>query len=321
MAISVREDVSKIELHYFFGDQSHSMNAAIRNKCELNLLGILKEISTILNSRLQIETEGYAEGGLRERFVLRSKSEYIRSFTAAVFHYVLQLEVDIEKVVNEENKEETKKATDKLRKEIKEYEKDNDNTIDMDNAAMLFRNNLKIIKLKSNFYRQISNCEKVTKLSVQQLKGDDSLSGKPNTISRRKFDTYMLVADTLKPETDEAALIEIISPVLKTGSYKWKGVYLSTGRIISFAMRDDDFKNEIINQGTLFKNGTRIECILDSTRKMSEFGEVTVTGYSVSRVIKKMDDAASIEIPHAKPPKKKKEVEIQQLDLFGSLFG
>jgi hypothetical protein len=270
---------------------------------------------------VQIETEAYAEGGLRERFVLRSKSEFIRSLTVAIFHYVLPLEVDIEKVVNEENKEETRKATDKLRKELKDYEKDGETEIDIENAAMLFRHNLKIIKLKSNFYRQISNCEKVTKLSVQQLKNDDTTSGKPNTISRKKFGTYMLVADTLKPETDEAAVIEIISPVLKVGNYKWKGIYLASGKTINFSMKDNDFKNEVINQGALFKNGTRIECTMESTRKMSEFGEVTVTGYSVLIVTKKLDDNVSVEIPHAKPVKKKKEVELKQLDLFGSLFG
>jgi hypothetical protein len=130
----------------------------------------------------------------------------------------------------------------------------------------------------------------------------------------------MLVADTLKPETDEAAVIEIVSPVLKTGNYKWKGVYLATGKMINFAMKDNDFKNEVINQSLLFKNGTRIECVLHSTRKMSEFGEVVVTGYSVLTVIKKLDDQVVIETPQGKTVKKKKEVQMQQLDLFGALF-
>lgn len=321
MSISVKEDVSKIELHYYFADSSHSMNALIRNKCELNLLGILKEVSAVLGARIQVETEAYREGGLTERFVLRGKSEYLRSLMASVFHYILPLEVDIEKVVNEENKDEIKKRTEILRKEIKYFEKEGEQAIDMENAALLFRSNLKIIKLKSNFYRQLTNCEKVTKVSVQQLKGDDTTAGKPNTIQRKKFDTYMLVADTLKPETDEAAVIEIISPVLKIGNYKWKGIYLSTGRIINFAMKDEDFKNEIINQGAQFKNGTRIECTMESTRKMSEFGEVTVTGYTVHLVTRKLDDTATAEIAHPKAAKKKKEPELQQLDLFGSLFG
>ncbi len=320
MSISIKEAVSKIELHYFLSDASHSMNAMIRNKCELNLLGIFKEISTVLNARIQIEAEAHTEGGLLERYVLRAKSELGRSLAAAIFHYVLPLEVDIEKAVNEEDKEEIRKRIDKLRKELKESERDGVNVIDMSNVEMLFRSNLKIIKLKSNYYRQITNCEKTTKISVIRLRQDNTEVGKANVISRKKFDTYMLVADTLKPENDKAAVIEIISPVLKLGNYKWKGIYLTNGKTISFSMRDEDFKNEVINQGTLFKNGTRIECKLEISRKMSEFGEVTVTGYQVLSVARKIDGDASVEITHTKPAKKKKEVELKQLDLFGSLF-
>jgi hypothetical protein len=321
MIAPVKETVNKIELHYFFADESHSMNALIRNKCEINLLGILKEISTVLNARLQIETEAYAEGGLKERFVLRSKNEFVRSFAAAVFHYVLPLEVDIEKTVSGENKEETKLGIEKLRRELKEYERNGEGEVDKENAANLFKNNLKIIKLKSNFYRHINNCEKVTKLSVQQVNADNTYAGKPNTIVRKRFDTYLLVADTLKPETDDAAVIEIVSPVLKVGNYKWKGIYIATGKMINFHMKDEAFKNEVINQSMLFKNGTRIECIMESTRKMSEFGEIVVTGYSVHTVTKKLDDQVTIETPQGKTAKKKKVVEMQQLDLFGSLFG
>ena len=317
MKISDKDPLHKIELHYYFSDESHSMHALIRNKCEGYLLGILKEISTVLNARLYIETEAFAEGGLRERFVLRGKSEFTRSFAATVFNFVLPLEVDIERTVNEEDKQQTKQSIEILRREIRDHGRDNDAKIDMDNVETLFRNNLKIIKLKSNFYRQLSGCEKVTKFSVQLVNAQNNYAGKAANIQRKQFDTYMLIADTLKPETDKAAVIEIISPVLKTGSYKWKGIYAHTGKIINFNMKDDDFKNEVISQGMAFKNGTLIECTLESTRKMSELGEVVVTGYSVLEVAKKQDGEVVVATPRPKPAKKKKEVEVQQLDLFG----
>lgn len=321
MAFAVKRLTNKIELHYFFSDDSHSINALIRNKCELNLLGILKEISSVINGRLVIESEALTEGGVRERFVLRGKSEFLPSFAAAVFHYVLPLEVDIEKTVSQENKEETKQRLDQLRKELRERERDDAFKIDMENAAALFQNNLKIIKLKSNFFRHITNSEKTTKVSVQLVDVLGNLTGKPNVVQRKSFNTYMLVADTLKPETDEAALIEIVSPVLKTGNYKWKGVYVQNGKTINFAMKDNYFKNEVISQSVPFKNGTRIQCILESTRKMSELGEIVVTGYSVTTVTNKQDDQVTVETPQGKVVKKKKEKEMQQLDLFGSLFG
>ena len=34
-----------IELHYWFNDNSHTMNAIVFNKCEYEFLGIAKEIS------------------------------------------------------------------------------------------------------------------------------------------------------------------------------------------------------------------------------------------------------------------------------------
>lgn len=320
MISSVKEHVNKIEIHYYFSDESHSMAASIRNKCESYVLGMLKEISSVINARLVTETEAFAEGGLREKYVLRGRCEYLRAFAAAVFHYVLPLEVDIEKVVSEENRQDTKLRIDKLRKELKERERDEEAKVDLQNVAVIFRNNLKIIKLKSNFFRQISGCEKVTKLSVQLVDVLGNESGKPAVVNRKRFDSYMLVTDTLKPEQNDTAVIEIISPVLKTGNYKWKGIYASTGRIISFSMKDNDFKNEVINQSIPFKNGTRIECVLESNRKMNEFGEVVVTGYSVLTVSKKLDDNVVIETIQGKTARKKKEVEMQQLDLFGSLF-
>jgi hypothetical protein len=312
-----KEPVNKIELHYYFADTSHSMNALVRNKCEVYLLGILKEISSTLNARIQVETEAYTEGGLRERFLLRGKSEYNISLAAAIFRYVLPLEVDIEKIVSEEDKQETKNSIDQLRKDIRDFERDSDTQIDLENIEALFRNNLKILKLKSNFYRQLSGYEKVSKFSVQLIHADGTNSGKPATVNRKQFDTYMLVADTLKPEQDDAAVIEIVSPVLKTGSYKWKGIYMQANKTISFAMRDEEFKKEVINTGMMFKNGTRIVCSLEINRKMSEFGEVVVTGYSVLSVTGKHDEAEALEVPKPRTTKKKKEPKIQQLDLFG----
>lgn len=312
-----KETLNKIELHYFFSDESHSMNALIRNKCESYLLGILKEISTALNGRLKIESEGYGEGGLKERFVLLGKSELLKSYAVQIFNYVLPLEVDIEKTVSEENKNDSKQRIEKMRKELRDHELDPKAKVDMANIETLFRNNLKIIKLKSNFFRQLNNCEKVTKLSVQGVNAENVLSGKAAVVNRKRFDTYMLVADTLKPETDEAAVIEIVSPVLKNGSYKWKGIYIHTGKLISFSMKDDAFKDTIISQGLQFKNGTRIECLMESTRKMSEFGEVVVTGYSVMQVTRKLDDEVATEMPSVRTVKKKKEPVMQQLDLFG----
>ena len=54
-----------IELHYWFNDDSHTMNAIVFNKCEYEFLGIVKEIAQKLKIELDVETEPLQEGGLR----------------------------------------------------------------------------------------------------------------------------------------------------------------------------------------------------------------------------------------------------------------
>ena len=66
MKASINQISNKIELHYFFSDDSHTMDATIRNKCEHEILEIIKHVGDILNIELDIETEAYLEGGLKE---------------------------------------------------------------------------------------------------------------------------------------------------------------------------------------------------------------------------------------------------------------
>ena len=56
---------NSIELHYWFNDDTHTMNAIVFNKCEYNLLGIVNELAAKLKIEIEIETEPLANGGLR----------------------------------------------------------------------------------------------------------------------------------------------------------------------------------------------------------------------------------------------------------------
>jgi len=59
-------NAAKLELHYYFPDSSHSIDAIIRNKCEAELLGLLEEAAGVLGIKLKIKSEALREGGLRE---------------------------------------------------------------------------------------------------------------------------------------------------------------------------------------------------------------------------------------------------------------
>ena len=71
----IRVNANTLELHYWFVDESHSIDANVHNKCEFELLAIIKDIANTYSVEIQIETEPLAEGGLKRWFKIISKSE------------------------------------------------------------------------------------------------------------------------------------------------------------------------------------------------------------------------------------------------------
>lgn len=64
-----------LEVHYWLKNNSHKMNALIENRCEYEVLYLIKEIAKSYSLSIQIETEPTAEGGLRKWFTIVSKEE------------------------------------------------------------------------------------------------------------------------------------------------------------------------------------------------------------------------------------------------------
>jgi hypothetical protein len=64
---------STIELHYWLNDETHSIDAFIQNKCEAEFLGILKEVISVFDAEVIIETEPLGDGGLIRWFKIISK--------------------------------------------------------------------------------------------------------------------------------------------------------------------------------------------------------------------------------------------------------
>ena len=71
-------------------------------------------------------------------------------------------------------------------------------------------------------------------------------------IEKDQFKNFILSTDDLPLITDEEAFIEVISPVLKKGNFKWKGIY--RGEPINFYMKDKKFKDSIFHQKVAFTN-------------------------------------------------------------------
>lgn len=306
---------NKLELHYSFTDESHKMDALIRNNCERELLAIVNEIASLLDVDINIETETYIKDGHIELWTLVSENRYVTGVITGILITILSrfLIKDRELSESQKQKKELRLKIETLKKGLKESNGKKPN-INPEDSITAFNDNTKIIKHKSNLYQTLNEYSNVTKVTTVLLSRDNQPIIDPTIIEREDFDKFILKTDELAPVTDENATIEIISPVLKNEKYNWKGIY--NGEVIPFSLRDKEFRHHVANNDIQFKNGTCIDCILKISRKISNLGEIQNSGYTVLTVLRKHDADITTETPQGKRYRIKKEMETRQLKLF-----
>ena len=296
------------------------MDAIIRNKCEDELLLLIKEISNIFEIELNVESEALLEGGLKEtwRFVGKNSGQIaiLISIAALILSRYPPKNNELENLQIENAKlerVERQLRIEKLKKELK----DSPDTVEYEELTSVLHNDLKITKRISNFYHRIDNYPKITKLSTKTLTIDNRTI-EEYFVDKKDFSHFVFETNELPDYTDENATIEIISPVLKTGKYKWKGIYNKTGIKIEFSMKDKNFKKDVINSKVQFQNGTCIDCVLTINQKIDDSGEIIYAGFSVLTVLNVHEESISFETPQGKRYRQKKEADKKQLKLkFG----
>lgn len=325
---------NKLEVHYYLANEEHSMDAIVRNKCEAELLAIFKEVCATFDIDLPVETLAYQEGGLKEIWKFLGENGVQIQTTLAIFTLVLtiagivlsripvsdmekdQREKELAKLSIEEKKlsiEEKRLAIQKLKNEMASGEVAAET---INQGARAAAQNLKVHARKSNFYKLLDQYEKVTGVAFSPLGQDDQPVAKERFVPRADFKNHILLTNELPVEAVENAIIDIISPVLKGGNYHWKGVY--QGKPINFAMTDTEFKNSVLRKDVSFQHGSSIECVLQVSRKLDEFGEVIITGYSVPTVIQKVDGEQKFETSQGRRYKAHKKFKEGQIDLFAT---
>ena len=306
-----------IEIHYCFNDVTHSMDAFVLNKCNYETLNIIKEIGRLLSVEIIVETEPFGDGGLKAWFKVLAKEEKKKAIilTAVVSSLCTTLlvtpvskitETVIEKIFEDSKLKELEKE--KLQLEIEKLKQE------INLSAEKIDNNLVIRKRKSNFYETLDKYPKINQ--VQFILSDDNKKSvyQNETIKKNDFGKFILVSDDLEPNENDEAIIEIISPVLKKGKYKWTGIY--NGEKISFNMISNEFKTLIQNGEVEFKNGFSINCALTTRKKIDNEGNVNIIGYDVTRVNNYFLNDNPIETAEGKQHRKQKEAEKLQFKLF-----
>ncbi|WP_341661808.1 hypothetical protein [Vibrio sp.] len=305
---------SKLQFHYYFNDESHSMDAIVRNQCETEIVSILYEIANILDVPLVIESEARQEGGLRDIWKLANSNAGILSVIVGIASIAIPLLPKSDSELERLQKEELRLSIEEKRLRIQtlkqQANKDKIEPKTIKKVAEVVNENHKVITRRSNLFKHLCAYSKVTKIGISELDCHGAPLTPESLIRRSKFKAFVLPSHRLPVQTFDDTTIEIIAPVLGEGKYKWKGIW--QGQNINFAMCDKEFKQSILNQKMSFQSGSIIRCILKLSSKLDQIGDIVITGYSVTSVLSFGVD----ETPKGKIHRHQKKFEKAQLDLF-----
>ena len=257
---------SQFIIHYYLNDDLHSMNAFVRNAMEKDFLSIVNTISSSLNLKIELESRAAKEGGFIE--ILDIIEAYPVSSTIIVSSAGYAIKRFLEYLLTGAYKK-NKLENEKLELEILKLKKE---------SASIDENQLeqKLARPISNYYAKIEKYEKIRAVGFGNEVNNEYV------VQRDEFGDFILIDDK-EEEVDDDANIEIISPVLKEGRYKWRGIYKNES--IDFSMGDSKFKNDIIDGRYDFGNGSFINCQLFITKTYDEFGnECKNRSYRVAKV-------------------------------------
>jgi hypothetical protein len=316
--------MSTFEIHYWLKDDSHQMDAYVRNYCEAELLRIVNELRNIFGVSIQIETLAYEEGGLREIWKFASKNKYIMGLITGVFLNFLTVQINKDRELDNLQKEKLRLEIQEKRLQIKGLENTQNKTLsdsEKEKIVALFLNafldNHKLIFLRSHFYEHLNKYDKLTQIDTILTPDTTSLPQQKASVLKSDFQKFIILSNVIDTETIENASIEIISPVLKKGTYKWRGIF--NGEIIDFSMKDSIFKESIFRQEISFTSGITIIAILNRHRKVDDMGEIVIFKNEVTTVLSYNFEGTNFETTEGKEYKKKKLYDQMQTNMFDNI--
>lgn len=310
---------NKIELHYFFMDESHAMDAFVRHKCEAEILAIINTIASILDIEIDVLSEAYAEGGLKEVWKFLGKNSKQITAVGVIVSTMSLLMSSCPNRIDKLQEENLELNNEKLQNEIISLKikinspESQDNSKVIKDTVDILNKNYKVIKHRSNFYQNLTGYKKVTQISTKTLENGLSID-EQRTVSRADFYKFILQSDQLPTITVENAVLEIVSPVLKKGKYHWRGIY--EGKAIDFSMNDEAYKASVLKKEITFHSEYYIYCVLKISRKIDDFGNIVHSGYTVTTVIGNIVEAKVIETEQGKRYRQEKAQLQNQIKLF-----
>jgi hypothetical protein len=292
------EKSNRLQFHYYFKDNSHTIDSILRNECEKEILHIYKEIAYTLGLQLTLETLPTEEGGFKETWKFLGKNSVQITLIVSIAAIIISRFPVENKELTQLQIENLKLDNDIKRKELEKLNLDfiqDDAELDQQkviDSIELVNKNYKISWRKSNLYKKLNSYQKVDSFEVQRYEEKEPI-GNPRKIRRREFSKFILSTDDLPKLDLENVVIDVISPALKHGKFRWKGFY--NNEIINFLMDDFEFKSQVLRGNIHFSNRFSIEVEMTQERKINQDGNIIVTNSIVNKVIASIDQGNRID--------------------------
>lgn len=327
---------SQFLVHFFLIDESHEMDALVLHACENELFSLIKEIGKQLDVGFGIQTKAYGEGGLERYLTFTGKhavalgligtaitaicsgaiwwnyQSKLLEVQLAHSEFNLQRDIKLTQQQIEQNELNLKKARIELRKLEQETSPDAEKSPatasnrslplepppKLEDILPALTTNRRLIKLRSQFYENLLSYEKVAAVGFASMHKPTKEQQK--IVPRSEFASYVINLSELEPEQFENVEIEIVSPVLKRGSFKWRGIFEK--RSISFEVLDEAFLTRVMSKKVKFQNGTTLQCDLKVFLRENEAGDVEVHAYSVGHVHKHFNKGSTTTVKTSSGP-------------------
>jgi len=313
------ENYGFLETHYYFNDNSYSMNAFVKNRCDRALLAIIEEASKELelHQSLKVEVLPLSEGSLIEWYQFAISPTGTTALLTLVINtlaciLIIKPPSPPESELDIENK---KLDIKKKKLEIKLLEKKLSDVDDQDLEAVesikenvydVLINNFKIRKNLSVFYENIIEYDKVHSIGYATYNKDRKVIISEKKVDRSAFKDFILDSNEFE-EVDEYAKIRIYSPNLDKGRHKWRGLYEKEDKVIAFSMKDSTFKSDVESGVVTFKNGSTIRAVLTTKIRIDVTGAESSRSYFVENVLNYSHDKGYTETSQGKKYKANKK--------------
>lgn len=198
---------NKLEIRYYFNDRSGYMDAFILNKCEKNIIFLLRTVADMLNIKMMIYTEPCEGEGYRERFPIAGRnSRAVSILLRIVIQLLAQPLVSADgrpySTITPKRKEMLREKITALTEELSyQYLKPYvpDDIVDLLNSVP------ELQRYKAHFYETLKSYPKVVRIAFRELNENNNIRKGALVVKREQFSLYVS-KDTKKKEEDDRQL-------------------------------------------------------------------------------------------------------------------